>query len=86
MEREDKRWYSPQLTREACQELYHLALAWGLPMTVTIREIIHLCSEAEKEQREERLIETGFAPTVWIRRPGEEWEPVLPEVGITDSH
>jgi hypothetical protein len=70
--------YQPAITRETCHRLWEVT-QWRsersgerIPMTVILQAIIDETHMVEEMMREERLVESGYAPTVFVRPPGEE--------------
>ena len=71
--------YQPAITRETAHMLWEMGQWTGRPMTVVIDAVIREAHMVEEMLREERLAEQGFAPTVFVRGPGEEeYRPLLP--------
>jgi hypothetical protein len=73
--------YQPRITREAVHKLWEMKQETGQFMTVILNAIIVEAHQTLMEQvrvsreivREEALVESGYAPTVFVRPPGEEW-------------
>jgi hypothetical protein len=75
----DKPCYQPKLHAELVHQLWRVKEETGTPMTVLITNAVRAYLWEMQMVYEETLAERGFAPTVFVRGPGEEeYRPVLP--------
>lgn len=80
----DRRCYQPKLRAETVHRLWEAKEATGRPMTVLLEKAVASYLSELSLAYEELLIESGFAPTVFFKRPDEEeWHPMLPGVSYS---